>query len=135
MTKFFENISVNPKDVTDLKEVIPLSIDQDEDFQRFTHLMKVKNGDPVAFLGEMDDVGIKGSGCDPTYNEVGIANSQKRWALGDWQVPIKICYESLQGTIAEYTLKTGTPVGDLTSTEFMTYILRPALERQLKRMI
>ena len=48
MTKFFENISVNPKDVTDLKEVIPLSIDQDEDFQRFTHLMKVKNGDPVA---------------------------------------------------------------------------------------
>lgn len=135
MTKFFENISVNPKDVTDLKEVIPLSIDQDEDFQRFTHLMKVRNGDPVAFLGEMDDVGVKGSGCDPIYTEVGIANFQKRWDLGDWQVPIKICYESLQGTIAEYTLKTGTPVGDLTSTEFMTYILRPALERQLKRMI
>ena len=135
MTKFFENISVNPEDVTDLKEVIPLSIDQDEDFQRFTHLMKVKNGDPVAFLGDMDDVGVKGSGCDPIYNEVGIANFQKRWDLGDWQVPIKICYESLKGTIAEYTLKTGTPIGDLTSTEFMTYILRPALERQLKRMI
>lgn len=67
MTKFLENISVNPADVKDLKEVIPLSIDQDEDFQRFTHLMKVKNGDPVAFLGNMDDVGIKGSGCDPKY--------------------------------------------------------------------
>lgn len=135
MTKFFENISVNPKDVTDLKEVIPLSIDQDEDFQRFTALKKVKNGDPVAFFGDMDDVGIKGSGCDPVYQEVGISNSQKRWVLGDWQIPIKICYESLRGTIAEYTLKTGTPVGDLTSTEFMTYIIRPALERQMKRMI
>ena len=127
MTKWFENISVNPKDVTDLKELIPLSIDQDEDYQRFTALKKVRNGDPVAFLGEGDDVGLAGSGCDPVYQEYGVANSQKRWALGDWQIPLKICYESLQGTIAEYSLKTGTPVGDLTSTEFMTYILRPAL--------
>lgn len=134
MAKFFENISVNPKDVQDLKEVIPMSIDQDEDFQRYIALKKVKDNDPVAFFGDMDDVGIKGSGCDPTYNEVGISNSQKRWKLGDWQIPIKICYESLKGTIAEYTLKTGTPIGDLTSTEFMTYIIRPALERQMKRM-
>lgn len=133
--KFFENISVNPKDVTTLKELIPLSIDQDEDFQRFVSLKKVKNGDPVAFLGDGDEVGLAGSGCDPTYQEYGVANSQKRWTLGDWQIPLKICYESLQGTIAEYTLKTGTQIGDLTSTEFMSQILRPALERQMKRMI
>lgn len=133
--KFFQNISVDPKDVTDLKDLIPLSIDQDEEFQRFVGLKKVENGDPVAFLGEMDDVGVAGSGCDPTYQEVGIANSQKRWELGDWQIPIKICYEALAGTIAEHSLKTGTEVGDLTSTEFMTYIIRPALERQMKRMI
>lgn len=134
-TKFFQNISVNPKDVTDLKELIPLSIDQDEEFQRFVNIKKVRNGDPVAFLGDMDDVGLQGSGCDPTYQEIGIANSQKRWELGDWQIPIKICYEALAGTIAEYSLKAGTPVGDLTSTDFMTYIIRPALERQMKRMI
>lgn len=133
--KFFQNISVNPKDVTDLKDLIPLSIDQDEDFQRFVNLKKVKNGDPVAFLGLGDEVGIAGSGCDPVYQEYGIANSQKRWELGDWQIPLKICYESLQATIAEYTLKTGTDIGDLTSTEFMSYILRPALEYQMKRMI
>ncbi len=132
---WFENISVNPKDVTDLKELIPLSIDQDEDFQKFVNLKKVKNGDPVAFIGSGDDVGIAGSGCDPVYQEYGIANSQKRWVLGDWQIPLKICYESLKNTIAEYTLKTGTDIGDLTSTEFMSYILRPELERQMKRMI
>lgn len=134
-TKWFENISVNPKDVTDLKELIPLSIDQDEDYQKFTALKKVRNGDPVAFLGDGDDVGIAGSGCDPTYEEYGVANSQKRWELGDWQIPLKICYESLQGTIAEYSLHTGTSVGDITGTEFLSYILRPALERQMKRMI
>lgn len=133
--KFFENIEINKKDVLDLKEVIPLSIDQDEDFQRFTTLRKVQNGDPVAFFGDLDDVGVKGAGCNPTYGEVGFANSQKRWELGDWQIPVKICYESLNGTIAEYTLKTGTDVADLTSTEFMAYIIRPAFERAMKRMI
>jgi len=132
---WFQNISVNPKDVTDLKDLIPLSIDQDEEFQRFVNLKKVKNGDPVAFIGEGDEVGLAGSGCDPEYQEYGVANSQKRWTLGDWQIPLKICYESLHGTIAEYTLKNGTDIADLTGTEFMTYILRPALEKQMKRMI
>lgn len=135
MANFFENISVNPKDVKDLKELIPLTINQDEDFNKYTTLKKVKNGDPVAFIGDMEDVGVAGGGCDPTYQEVGIVNSQKRWELGDWNIPIKICYEALKGTIAEYTLKTGTEIGDLTSTEFMSYIIRPALERQMMRMI
>ena len=127
MANFFENISVNPKDVQDLKELIPLTINQDEEFNKYTTLKKVKNGDPVAFIGDMDDVGVAGGGCDPVYQEVGIVNSQKRWELGDWNIPIKICYEALKGSIAEYTLKTGTEIGDLTSTEFMTYIIRPAL--------
>ncbi len=133
--KFFENLSVKPTDVADLKELIPLSIDQDEDFQNYTRLRKVNNGDPLGYIGDGDDVGKAGSGCDPVYEEYGIANSQKRWELGDWQIPLKICYESLQGTIAEYCLKTGTEVGDISTTEFMTYILRPALEKQMKRMI
>lgn len=135
MANFFENIEVHPQDVKDLKELIPLTIDQDEDFNKYTTLKKVKNGDPVAFIGDMDDVGVAGGGCDPVYQEVGIVNSQKRWELGDWNIPIKICYEALKGTIAEYTLKTGTEIGDLTSTEFMSYIIRPALERQMMRMI
>lgn len=135
MAKFFESLSVNPEDVKDLKELIPLSIDQDEDFQRYTTLRKVKNGDPLGYLGEGNMVGKAGSGCDPEYEEYGVANSQKRWDLGDWQIPLKICYEALQGTIAEYTLKQGTEIGDLTTTEFMTYIIRPALERQMKLMI
>lgn len=135
MAKFFTNLSVNPKDVQTLKDLIPYSIDKDEEFQEYITLRKVNNGDPIGFFGDADDVGIKGSGCDPTYQEIGIANSQKRWTLGDWQIPLKICYESLEGTIAEYTLKTGTDIADLTTGEFMQYILRPALEKQMKRMI
>lgn len=135
MAKFFTNLSVNQKDVQTLKDLIPYSIDKDEEFQEYITLRKVNNSDPIGFFGDADDVGFKGSGCDPTYQEIGIANSQKRWTLGDWQIPLKICYESLEGTIAEYTLKTGTDIGDLTTGEFMQYILRPALEKQMKRMI
>lgn len=135
MSKFLENLSVNPKDVQTLKELIPYSIDKDENFQDYTTLRKVKNGDPIGFIGEADAVGVEGSGCDPEYQEIGIANGQKRWELGDWQIPLKLCYTDLEGTIAEYTLKTGTEIGDITDGEFMQYILRPALERQMKLMI
>ena len=132
---YFENLTVSDKDIRDLRELIPMSIYQDEDFNRYTTLRKVNNGDPVGLIGELEDVGKAGAGCDPEYVEAGIANAEKRWELGDWEIPIKICYESLEGTIAEWQLKTGTEVGDLTSTEFMSYIMRPALERAMKKMI
>ena len=135
MAKFFNNIDVTQKDIRDLRELIPMSIFQDEEFTKFVTLRKVQNGDPVGLIGDLDAVGLAGAGCDPTYQNVGIGNAQKRWELGDWEVPIKICYEDLQGTIAEWQLKTGTPVGDITGTEFMTYILRPALERAMRQMI
>lgn len=135
MTKFLENITFNNEDVRDLKELIPMTIEQDEDFQRFTKLMKVHNGDPLALIGEINDIGVKGAGCNPTYKEIGIKNSQKRWELGDWSTPIKVCYEDFKGTVGEYYLKGGTDIQDLTSTEIMNEILRPRLERMLKRLI
>lgn len=135
MTKFLENITFNNEDVRDLKELIPMTIEQDEDFQRFTKLMKVHNGDPLALIGEINDIGVKGAGCNPAYKEVGIKNSQKRWELGDWSTPIKVCYEDFKGTVGEYYLKGGTDIQDLTSTEIMNEILRPRLERMLKRLI
>ena len=135
MGKFLENLPIGEKDIEDLREVLNLTINQDEDFNKFTSLKKVRNNDPVAFIGDGNDVGTAGAGCDPTYVDYGVVNSQKRWALGDWQVPLKICYESLKTTIAEYSLKSGTQIGDLTSGDFMDYIIRPTLDRQLRRMI
>lgn len=132
---WFNNLTVSQKDIRDLKELIPMSIYQDEDFNKFVTLRKVNNGDPVGLIGDLEDVGTAGAGCDPTFVESSIANAQQRWALGDWQIPLKICYTALQSTIAEWQLKSGTEVGDLTSTEFMSYIIRPALERAIKSMI
>lgn len=129
-----ENLKLEPENLASIKDAVQETFYKDEDFSSFVNIMKVKNNDPIALIGEMEMVGKKGGGCDPTYEEKGIANSQKRWELGQWEIPIKICYEALKGTIAEYSLKTGTAIGDLTSTDFMT-IYTDALQRAIQQMI
>lgn len=129
-----ENLKLEPENLASIKDAVQETFYKDEDFSSFVNIMKVKNNDPIALIGEMEMVGKKGGGCDPTYEEKGIANSQKRWELGQWEIPIKICYEALKGTIAEYSLKTGTAIGDLTSTDFMT-IYTDALQRAMQQMI
>lgn len=129
-----ENLKLQPENLASIKEAVQETFYNDENFGEFVSIQKVKDGDPVALLGEMEMVGKSGSGCDPTYEEKGIANSMNRWELGDWNIAIKICYEALKGTIAEYSLKTGTAIGDLTSTDFMT-IYTDALQRAMQQMI
>ena len=129
-----ENLKLEPENLASIKDAVQETFYNDEDFSSFVNIQKVKEKDPIALLGEMEMVGKKGGGCDPTYEEKGIANSQKRWELGQWEIPIKICYEALKGTIAEYSLKTGTAIGDLTSTDFMT-IYTDALYRAMLQMI
>nr|DAZ34589.1 MAG TPA: major capsid protein [Caudoviricetes sp.] len=129
-----ENLKLQPENLASIKDAVQETFYNDEDFSSFVNIQKVREKDPIALLGEMEMVGKKGGGCDPTYEEKGIANSQKRWELGQWEIPIKICYEALKGTIAEYSLKTGTAIGDLTSTDFMT-IYADALQRAIQQMI
>lgn len=129
-----ENLKLEPENLASIKDAVQETFYNDEDFSSFVNIQKVKEKDPIALLGEMEMVGKKGGGCDPTYEEKGIANSQNRWELGQWEIPIKICYEALKGTIAEYSLKTGTAIGDLTSTDFMA-IYADALLRAMQQMI
>ena len=134
MATLFEKLILNNENLGSIRDAVQETLFNDENFNQYVTIAKVKNGDPIALIGELEMVGKKGSGCDPTYDEKGIANSMKRWELGDWQIPIKICYESLKGTIAEYSLKTGTQIGDLTDTDVMA-IYTAALTRAIQQMI
>lgn len=129
-----ENLKLEPENLASIKDAVQETFYNDEDFSSFVNIQKVKEKDPIALLGEMEMAGKKGGGCDPTYEEKGIANSQKRWEFGQWEIPVKICYEAIKGTIGEYSLKTGTAIGDLTSTDFMT-IFADALQRAMEQMI
>ena len=60
----------------------------------------------------LGDVGKNASGCSPTYENINVTGIEKTWELGDYQIPLKICYEDLENTIAKYSLNTGTGGGD-----------------------
>ena len=134
MATLFEKLTLNNENLGSIRDAVQETLFNDESFNQYVSIVKGKNGDRIATIGELEMVGKKGSGCDPTYDEKGIANSMKRWELGDWQIPIKICYDSLKGTIAEYSLKTGTEIGDLTDTDVMA-IYTAALTRAIQQMI
>lgn len=122
--------------VKSLKDLLIMTNFLDEDLERFfTIRQNVHNGDKLGWVGEMDDVGWDGSGCNPSYKNANVKFAEKEWSIGDWQIPLKWCYTDLINTIAEYCLKTGTEIGDLTSTEYMDDIVMPALDLAIKHMM
>lgn len=122
--------------IKSLKDLLVATNFVDEELERFFTLRQnVHNGDKLGWVGQMEDVGWSGSGCSPTYKNTGINFAEKEWEIGNWQIPLKWCYEDLENTIAEYCLKTGTDIGDLTSTEYMTDIVYPALDLAIKHMM
>lgn len=134
MAKLFDKFVLSPENLEGIRAAIQETLYGDENFNQYVTIAKVKEGDPIALIGDLEMVGKAGSGCDPDYEEKGIANSMKRWELGDWQIPIKMCYESVKGTVAEYSLNTGTAIGDLTNTDIMA-IYTQALVRAMQQMI
>lgn len=133
MATLFENLTLNPGNIQSLREAVIETFYQTESLDKYTHLVKAKSGDPIALIGALEDVGKAGAGCDPEYESKGIANQLKRWKLGEWSIPIKICYKSLEGTFAQLGLKGGTEIGDLTDTDVLA-IYTDALNRAIVEM-
>lgn len=132
----FSKLTPDNQAVKDLKELIQLTVFLSEDMAQFmTFMPKVTTGKKLGFIGEMEDVGKAGAGCDPTYQKVAIAAAQKEWELGSWEVPLEMCYADLENTIAQYCLKTGTEIADLTSTEYMDGIVLPKLKEAMMKML
>lgn len=88
-----------------------------------------KNGDKLGFIDSIDAIGTAGRGCKPTYQKVTPKAFEKAWEMGDYSIPIEICYDEWKRTIANYALKTGTAMDDLTNTEIIENILMPLIDR------
>lgn len=132
----FSKLTPTNRAVESLRELIQLTVFQDENIENIVTMMGgINTGDKLGFIGDMDDVGKVGAGCNPTYVTPNIASAQKVWELGDWQIPLKLCYTDLENTIAQYCLKTGTDIGDITSSEYMDVIVLPKLQEAMKKML
>lgn len=134
MATFLNNISFRPDDIRDLRDLIITTLWTDEDFRKYVNLRPAINGENIGFVGDLGDIGTKGASCNPEYTSPSLPNSQKVWALGDWETALQICYKDIEGTIAEFTMNTGTDIADLTGTDFMSIILEPAIEKAVRRM-
>lgn len=123
------DLTVSNGAIDSLKKLIIARVFNNPELERFFTLYRnVHNGDKVGYLGGMSDVGWVGGGCEPTYRQATIQMLEKVWEIGKWEIPLKLCYEDLENTIAEYCLKTGTEIADLQQTEYMKYIFIPKLE-------
>lgn len=132
----FSKLTPTNHAIQSLRDLLDITVFKDETLEQFiTAMGKVVHGERLGFIGEMDDVGNTGGGCNPMYKSVGIPAYEKQWELGNWEIPLRLCYEDLIGTIAEYCLKTGTDIGDLTATEYMDYIALPKLEEAMRKMM
>lgn len=130
-----KNLTKDNGAVKSLRDLLVLTNFVDESLEQFfTFVQNVQNGQKLGWTGEMEDVGWAGAPCNPTYKDVTVQAAEKTWDIGQWSVPLKWCYEDFMNTIAEYALKTGTNIGDLTSTDIMDVIIYPALELSIKRM-
>lgn len=121
--------------IKDLRDLMVLTAFTDENLEQFFTLKQnVEQGKKLGWVGEMSEIGWKGAPCYPEYRTPTISSAEKQWDLGDWSVPLKWCYEEFMGTLAEYALKTGTDIHDLTGTDIMDVLILPALEEAYRRM-
>ena len=125
MATFLENLLIQPENIRDLSQLINIDTLRDERIQDYVRVVRAKNGDPVGLIGKGNPIGTAGCGCDPTYGSLAPFNALKRWELGCWVAPLKICYTEMEGTIAEYALKNGTAIGDLNGTQVMSEVIYP----------
>lgn len=105
-------------------------------FNTCAPLTGVTNGEKVGYVTKMNDVGWKenGDSCTVVYKDPSITGREDAWALGEYKVPLKLCYKKLQSTIAKYSLRTGTDIADLIGTEFWDKIFMPLLSEAVNRM-
>lgn len=130
------NLTPDNGAIDDLKKLIIAELYTDPELEQFFTLMQnVQNGKKLGYVGAMNDVGWAGAGCDPTYKKPKIDMLEKEWSIGDWQVPLEFCYKDLENTIAEYCLKKGTAIGDLTATDYMDDIVYPTLKEAMRLMM
>ena len=132
----FTKFTADSLAVKSLRDLISLITFQSENWDKIiTHMPGALNGKKIGYIGKLAPVGTPGAGCGPTYVNGSIPGDEKAWVLGEWEVPLKLCYKDLIGTIAQYTLKKGTAVDDLTGGEYYTEIIMPSLEVALNEMI
>lgn len=121
--------------ISDLRELLFDTVYNDPDIDLIiTNETNVHNGKKLGRISTLGEVGVRGGGCSPTYDNINIQGVQKEWTLGKWEIAKHICYSDLENTIAEASLNTGTERAYLQDTPYWDLVLMPLLEKAIKEM-
>lgn len=78
----------------------------------------------IVFLGRINGLvgqGHDDSNCAPVENTAGVTNTEKFWRPKQWDDRFSECWDDLMETFFRYSLKPGTDIGDLTTTDFAEF--------------
>lgn len=129
------NMTVSNGAIESLRDLLIQTAYKDPDLEAIiTPVFNARNGDKLGWLGDLAPIGNAGAGCSPTYANATQYFAEKTWAIGQYSSPLKWCYQDYMATIAEYALKHGKEIGDITATEIMDIVIAPALEKAIKEM-
>lgn len=132
----FKDFTVDNGAIQDLSELLFLSTFKDPDLEVVcTTETGVYDGKKLGYIDSLGDVGKNASGCSPTYENINVTGIEKTWSLGDYQIPLKICYEDLENTIAKHSLNAGTEESEVIGTVYWNDIVIPLLTRAMNEMI
>ena len=122
--------------IRDLRELLTMQVFAMPAFEQFfTTVANAHQGEKVGWTGQMEDLGwAQAKTCNPNYRNLAQDFAEKTWDLGRWAVPGKWCADDFENTIAEYALKQGTDIADLTGTDIMDVVIYPALQEALFKM-
>ncbi len=131
----FKDFTVDNGAIRDLSELLFLSTFNDPDLEVVcTTETGVSDGQKLGYIDSLGDVGKNAKGCSPTYENINVTGIEKTWSLGDYQIPLKICYEDLENTIAKHCLNPGTEESEVIGTVYWNDIVIPLLTRAMTEM-
>lgn len=131
----FSKFTVSNGAITDLRELLFATLYNDPDIERVvTTQTSVVNGKKLGLIYGLGDVGNAGGGCDPQYKKAEVLGAEKAWDLGEWEIPIELCYAELENTLAKYGMNSGTAIGDLQDTPYWDQVLMPSLQNAMIEM-
>lgn len=132
----FKDFTVDNGAIQDLSELLFLSTFKDPDLEVVcTMETGVSDGQKLGYIDSLGDVGKNAKGCSPTYENINVTGIEKTWSLGNYQIPLKICYEDLENTIAKHCLNTGTEESEVIGTAYWNDIVIPLLTRAMTEMV
>lgn len=130
-----EQLTAPAHEIKNLNDLIFLSTFQEGLVKEvFKFMLGQVNGQEVGVVkGAL--LGKTAGTCGDDYDDSLININAKKWEIKRWAIREKLCYSNFEGTIADYALRKGVKVADLSGTDIMTAVVEPVVKEEIAKTI